>query len=73
MLQKYSQVNLDNATDCPVLNKPNDGPRVAQYGSRTLTAVKQKYSNTQRELLAIVWAVTKKFRFYTKKQEVYSL
>jgi RNase H-like domain found in reverse transcriptase len=28
--------------------------------------VEQRYSNTERELLAIQWAVTNKFRFYSE-------
>jgi RNase H-like domain found in reverse transcriptase/Integrase zinc binding domain len=46
--------------------QPDGKSRVVQYAPRTLNAVGQRYSNTERELLAIVWAVTKKFRFYTK-------
>jgi RNase H-like domain found in reverse transcriptase len=46
--------------------QPDSEQRVVQYASRTLTAVEQRYSNTERELFAFVWAVNKKFRFYIK-------
>jgi RNase H-like domain found in reverse transcriptase len=46
--------------------QPDGESRVVQYAFRTLNAVKQRYSNTERELLAIVWVVIKKFRSYTK-------
>jgi RNase H-like domain found in reverse transcriptase len=50
--------------------QPNNEQRVVQYASRTLTAVKQRYSNTKRELIGIVWAVTKKFKFYTEYRKL---
>jgi RNase H-like domain found in reverse transcriptase len=34
--------------------QPNGESRVKQYASRTLNAVEQRYSNTERKLLAIV-------------------
>jgi RNase H-like domain found in reverse transcriptase len=46
--------------------QPVNEQRVVQYASQTLTAIEQRHSNTERELLAIVWTVTKKFRVYTK-------
>jgi RNase H-like domain found in reverse transcriptase len=54
--------------------QPNSESRVRQYMSRTLIVVKQQYSHTQRELLAMVWSVTKKFRFYSnyRKKMLYT-
>jgi RNase H-like domain found in reverse transcriptase len=37
-----------------------------QYASKTVKAIRQRYSNTETELLAIIWAVTEVFRFYTE-------
>jgi RNase H-like domain found in reverse transcriptase len=47
-------------------NQPDGESRVVQHASRTLNAVGQRYSNTERELLAIVSAVTKKLRFHSE-------
>jgi RNase H-like domain found in reverse transcriptase len=44
--------------------------RVICYASRSLSETEQRYSNTERELLAIVWAVTKKFRFYAENRKI---
>jgi len=41
---------------------PSGEVRVLEFASRVLTDVERRYSNTERELLAILWAVTKKFR-----------
>jgi len=38
--------------------------RAIEYAGRQLDATEQKYTNTERELLAAVWAVTHKFRIY---------
>jgi RNase H-like domain found in reverse transcriptase len=46
--------------------QPEGGQRVVQYASQTLSAVAQRYSNMEVELLAIVWAVTEEFWFYTE-------
>jgi transposase InsO family protein len=42
----------------------SDDLRPLEFASRRLTPVEQRYSNTERELLAVVWAVTCKFRAY---------
>jgi RNase H-like domain found in reverse transcriptase len=44
----------------------DNSKRVVQYVSPILNQIEQRYSNTERELLAIVWSVVKKFCFYTE-------
>jgi RNase H-like domain found in reverse transcriptase len=44
--------------------------KVICYASRSPSETEQKNSNTERELLAIVWAVTKKFRFYGENRKI---
>jgi RNase H-like domain found in reverse transcriptase len=64
-----AEIFCDASESClgavPTQIQPDGESRVVHYASRTLNAVKQRYLNTERELLAIMWAVTKKFRFYT--------
>jgi transposase InsO family protein len=38
--------------------------RAIEHAGRQLTPIEQRYTNTERELLAAVWAVTKKFSIY---------
>jgi RNase H-like domain found in reverse transcriptase len=44
--------------------------RVIGLARRSLSKTEQRYSNTERELLAIIWAVTKKFRFYAENRKI---
>jgi RNase H-like domain found in reverse transcriptase len=44
--------------------------RVICYASRSLSETEQRYWNTERELMAIVWAVTKKFRFHAENRKI---
>jgi RNase H-like domain found in reverse transcriptase len=50
--------------------KGNRETRTICYTSRILSEVEQKYFNTQRKLLAVVWAIKKKFWFYVENRRV---
>jgi transposase InsO family protein len=47
----------------------NDNPRVVAYGSRSLTDVEQRYSQIEREALAVVWSC-EHFHLYTYGQHI---
>jgi hypothetical protein len=53
-----------------LIQKDEEGKSfVIEYASRVLSSTEQRYSNTERELLAAVWAVTRKFRHYVETRE----
>lgn len=47
-------------------------PRVIEFASRTLVNYELRYSNTHRELLAVVWALSEKFKHYTEGRQVHA-
>ena len=49
-----------------LLQDSGNGPQPLEFASRVLTETESRYSNSERELLALVWAVTKKFRPYVE-------
>jgi RNase H-like domain found in reverse transcriptase/Reverse transcriptase (RNA-dependent DNA polymerase) len=75
LAKQYKLAHFDNALETIILCdasgtclgavltqiQSNGDERVLQYASRTLSKVEQRFSNTKRELFAIVWAVTKSF------------
>lgn len=40
-----------------LIQNDGQGPRIIAYGNRTLTNLERKYSQTEKEALALVWAV----------------
>lgn len=41
----------------------DDGPRIISYASKSLSSVEKRYAQTEKEALALVWAV-ERFHFY---------
>jgi hypothetical protein len=62
------EVHCDASATCLgsiLAQRDEDGnAHILQYASRALSDAEQNYPNTDRELLAIRWAVTQKFRPY---------
>ncbi|XP_046748852.1 uncharacterized protein K02A2.6-like [Diprion similis] len=51
-----------------LIQKLKDGPRVIKYASKALTEVEKRYSQTEKEALALVWAC-EKFHMYLYGKE----
>ncbi|MCO5762841.1 MAG: reverse transcriptase domain-containing protein [Chromatiaceae bacterium] len=66
--QLYTEVHCDaskTTMGAVLLQGPDaDHLHVLEYASKTLQPAETRYSNTERELYAIKWAVTEKFRPY---------
>ena len=59
---KYTEVIVDGSpfglgTMLVQKDKPNDVSKVVAYSSRSLLDVEQRYSQIERETLAMVWAI----------------
>ena len=55
-----------------LIQSDNNGPRVIAYGNKSLTDVEKRYCQTEKEALALVWAV-EHFRMYLYGKETFDL
>lgn len=55
-----------------LIQSDSSGPRVIAYGNKSLTEVEKRYCQTEKEALALVWAV-EHFRMYLYGKESFDL
>lgn len=55
-----------------LIQSDNNGPRVIAYGNKSLTDVEKRYCQTEKEALALVWAV-EHFKIYLFGKESFDL
>lgn len=55
-----------------LIQSDNNGPRVIAYGNKSLTDVEKRYCQTEKEALALVWAV-EHFKMYLYGKESFDL
>lgn len=55
-----------------LIQSDNNGPRIVAYGNKSLTDVEKRYFQTEKEALALVWAV-EHFRMYLFGKDTFDL